>query len=240
MSEDRQSIIRRVQGLMAKTTGAGCSEEEAMAASAMVARLMNKYELSLTDIKLREQANCQEYEVNVGLTVKDQPAFMVCSAIEYLTDTKCWIRRNAKGSHVVFFGFETDTVVAQYIYAICDRAMLYAWMDYKATSNYKEASQAQRRKIQFGFDAGMASRIGQRLRAMKDEQRRENESNGRDLVVVKRPMVEAALAQLGIKIREGRSSSSAISGTAYLAGAAAGDRVAFNKGVAANSNLKVN
>ncbi len=234
MSQTKEDIIRRVKALMEKTTAAGCSEAEAMTAAETVSRLMNKYDLQFTDIKLAEQANCQEADYDVGF--QRTPTFYVCNCIAYLTDTRAWVRTNPnKSLSIIFFGFETDVAVAQYLYKICDRAMLWAWMDYKAKSDYKQSTTKQRKAIQNGFDVGMANRINERLRAMKDEQRRENSASGRDLVIVKGPIVEAEMERLGISIGRARAGGSRpMDGAAYRAGQDAGAAVAFNKGVGSN------
>lgn len=239
MSQTKEDIIRKVRGLMEKTTSAGCSEAEAMAASDMVARLMNKYELELTDIKLTEQANCQEVSAGSSFS-KNVPTHFVVNGIAYLTDTKGWLSVRNGVNHVIFFGFETDVVVAKYIYDICDRAMIHSWMHYKIQSDYKEATASRRREIQHGFEVGMANRINQRLRAMKDAIKRENSSTGRDLVIVKSAIVAAELDKLGFAFGKARTSrGKAMSGAAYSAGVAAGDKVSFNKGVGSTKQGRV-
>ena len=43
----------RIQGLRSKTTDNGCTEAEALLAAAKVAELLDRYDLSLTDIEIR-------------------------------------------------------------------------------------------------------------------------------------------------------------------------------------------
>src|SRR5438132_6742441 len=43
----------RIQGLRAKTTDNGCTEAEALLAAAKVAELLDRYDLSLTDVEIR-------------------------------------------------------------------------------------------------------------------------------------------------------------------------------------------
>src|SRR3954462_10542171 len=53
----------RIQGLRAKTTDNGCTEAEALSAAAKVAELLDRYNLSLTDLEIREAAcEWREYE----------------------------------------------------------------------------------------------------------------------------------------------------------------------------------
>jgi Protein of unknown function (DUF2786). len=44
----------RIQALRAKTIDNGCTEDEALSAAAKVAELLDRYDLSLTDIEMRE------------------------------------------------------------------------------------------------------------------------------------------------------------------------------------------
>ena len=55
----------RIQALRAKTIDNGCTEAEALLAAAKVAELLDRYDLSLTDVEIRE-APCErrEYETH--------------------------------------------------------------------------------------------------------------------------------------------------------------------------------
>src|SRR5260221_14044674 len=50
-----------IQALRAKTIGNGCTEEEALSAAAKVAELLDRHDLSLTDIEIREE-QCERVE----------------------------------------------------------------------------------------------------------------------------------------------------------------------------------
>ena len=51
----------RIQGLRSKTTDNGCTEAEALLAAAKVAELLDRYDLSLTDVEFRDAA-CEQRE----------------------------------------------------------------------------------------------------------------------------------------------------------------------------------
>src|SRR5258707_3800269 len=51
----------RIQGLRAKTTDNGCTEAEALLAAVKVAELLDRYDLSLTDVEIRN-AQCEQRE----------------------------------------------------------------------------------------------------------------------------------------------------------------------------------
>jgi hypothetical protein len=56
---DRLKI--RIQGLRSKTTDNGCTEAEALLAAAKVAELLDRYDLSLTDIEICD-SECEQRE----------------------------------------------------------------------------------------------------------------------------------------------------------------------------------
>ena len=51
----------RIQALRAKTTDNGCTEDEALSAAAKVAELLDRHDLSLTDIEIRDE-HCERIE----------------------------------------------------------------------------------------------------------------------------------------------------------------------------------
>lgn len=236
---DRDAVIRRIAALMEKTVAAGCTEQEAMAAAAAAQNLMNKYQMSLSDIKIREEV-CEQLDIDT--TTKDGgPMFWLINAIGYFTDTKQWRSRNAGAFGTAkfrFFGFKTDVAVAGYIYDICQRAMIYGWEDYRrSVDGYTQLPGSRKDRMKTGFYAGMATRLDKRLREMKDAQRAQNLSNGRDLVLVKMPKVEEEFDKLGIKFgKPTKQRELKIDGRAWEAGDRAGREVGLNPGVGTSSN----
>lgn len=232
--EDRERAMRQIKALMAKTTQNGCSEEEAMAAAEAVSRLLNKYELDLTDIELRESTTSHE---TVDTRVKSVTYMdYVVTAIAELMDCKVWVQagEGAFGGRVFhFLGLDHDVVVAKYIYSICDRAIIFAWEDHKREIDFTRQPQSKKGKIKDSFQLGMASRLASRLRGMKKKQKEENmATTGRDLVVVKSAIVDEAFAELGITLGKARGGNKSINyDSHYQAGSQAGDRVNLNKGV---------
>src|SRR6202034_3494808 len=93
-------------------------------------------------------------------------------------DCKVWLTRGARpksdyddafdwtqaGGRYVFFGFETDTALATYLFAVIDRAIMT-----EATA-FREANPALRgvrlRRASASFQHGVAARVGNRLDAM--------------------------------------------------------------------------
>src|SRR5690348_10094891 len=59
MSGQLDGLKARIQALRAKTIENGCTESEALAAAAKVAELLDRYDLSLSDIEIRA-APCEQ------------------------------------------------------------------------------------------------------------------------------------------------------------------------------------
>lgn len=239
--EERESAIRRIMALMAKTVEAGCSEEEAMAAADAVTRLMNKYQLDLSDIELRD-SKCTKGKMD---TRQKSPTAIrsVVTSIGYMCDVKVWENPDGGsfgGRAYCFFGLEHDVIVAEYLYRICDRAIIFGWEDHKLAINFGNLPYARKSKAKDEFQYGMAHRLAERLRSMKKTQKAENlQSTGRDLVVVKDAIVKEEWEKLGINLSKAKASKTVKASEDYHAGRAAGDRVSLNQGVGTNNSQRI-
>lgn len=233
---DNEAIKKRILALMAKTTENGCTEEEAMAAAEKVQQLLHDYQLDLSDLKIKESQCTQgTYEAQQ----KTDPMVMhVLTAIAYFTDTKVWKSwdHNTGWRTYEFFGLEHDVMIAEYVTKICDWAIIWGGEDFKDTQTWKMSGKSQKARLKQDYQYGMACRLAERLREMKDKQRFEDkQTTGRDLVVVKDAVVEAEFAKLDLNLRSSRSKGRNVNPEAYASGRAAGDKVALNPGVGAGA-----
>lgn len=127
-------VKARIKALTDKTVANGCTEAEAMAAAEMVGRLLGRYALSMDEIEVR-QARCVQAEVPMGGR-RRRPIDACVPAIARFCDCKVWLLRPPRtnripdagtppgaGGHYVFFGFETDTALATYLFSVIDRAV---------------------------------------------------------------------------------------------------------------------
>lgn len=123
----------------------------------------------------------------------------------------------------MFFGYRVDVELAEYIREVCNRASETEWK--KFSRNLPTGSRHSHRK---SFLAGMAIRLSERLKELKNENIKS--TNGTDLVIVKTDMVHKAFSDKRMKMKSGgvvRYSAN----TAYSAGKAAAENVRFNKAV---------
>ena len=112
----------RIQALRAKTIDNGCTEDEALSAAAKVAELLDRHDLSFTDIELRA-APCDRRSSETHRK-KRIPLDDCIGAIAHFCDCRVWREKNAAGeSSYVFFGLRSDVEVAHYLAELIDGAV---------------------------------------------------------------------------------------------------------------------
>ncbi len=81
----------RIQALRVKTVDNGCTEDEALSAAAKVAELLDRYDLSLTDVEIREEpCERREYETH---RKKRIPLDDCIGAVAHFCDCRVWRER---------------------------------------------------------------------------------------------------------------------------------------------------
>ena len=220
----------RIQGLRAKTIDNGCTEGEALAAAAKVAELLDRYDLSLTDVELRD-APCERraYETH---RKKRIPLDDCIGAIAEFCDCRVWREKNAAGeARYVFFGLSADIEVAHYLTELLDTAVRSELGRYKTTPGYQGFRHQERHMANASFALGMVASIADKLMAMKAARDEVNHRTGRDLVVLKAAVVDTEIEKLGLKLRMIERASRMVSPMAYDAGGVAGASLAINPGL---------
>src|SRR4029077_16339944 len=173
----------RIQGLRSKTTDNGCTESEALLAAAKVAELLGQYDLSLTDVEIRD-APCEQRESS-NYRKKRIPLDACIGAIANFCDCRVWREKNKAGeAGYVFFGLRSDIEVAQYLTELIDSAVRFELGRYKTTPDYRQFRHQERHVANASFALGMVASIADKLTAMKMGRDKANNDSGRDLVVV--------------------------------------------------------
>jgi hypothetical protein len=90
----------RIQGLRAKTTDNGCTEAEALLAAAKVAELLDRYDLSLTDVEIRD-APCERREYET-YRKKRIPLDDCIGAIANFCDCRVWREKNQAAGALMY------------------------------------------------------------------------------------------------------------------------------------------
>jgi hypothetical protein len=231
----------RIKALTEKTVANGCTEAEAMAAAEMVGRLLERYALSMDEIEIRA-ARCVQAEVPLGGR-RRRPIDGCVPTIARFCDCKVWLARAAApdpeqpgfdperlGSRYVFFGFETDTALATYLFAVIDRAIS------TETAAFKQLNARFRgvrlRQASASFQHGVVARVSERLDAMRharDATVRAQRSTGTALILAKDRVVEDAFRETDVRLVSMSATGRRVMTTAFRAGRAAGDRVNLNR-----------
>ena len=220
----------RIQGLRAKTTDNGCTEAEALMAAAKVAELLDRYDLSLTDVEIRD-APCERraYETRAKKRI---PLDDCVGAIAKFCDCRVWRDKNPAGeARYVFFGLRADVEVAHYLTELVDSAVRSELGRYKNSADYRRIRHQDRYVANASFALGMVASIADKLLAMKTERDEVSRDSGRDLVILKAAVVEAELEKLNLTFRQGRRAGRTVSQSAYEAGGEAGAAMAINAAI---------
>lgn len=238
---NREDLLRRIKALQSKTTAAGCTEAEAMAAAALVARLVDRYGFSNADLNAPEKVPVTE-DTYLGPDKTLGRIFFLSGTVASYCDCKAWSTveyHNGKRCEVLkFFGQEADVAMAIYLMHLLRSSMFSCWVDYRPSRpQHIKLTHARRT-----FEAGWMRRVHERLVQMKAARNgfRDEHSGktGRDLVLVKNAVVTEAFAKRAAELRmrtSTRSGPKARSADVYAAGRAAGDKVQINPGVAGSA-----
>lgn len=225
----------RLQALRAKTIDNGCTEDEALSAAAKVAELLDRYDLSLTDIDIRE-APCERraYETH---RKKRIPLDDCIGAVANFCDCRVWREKNQAGeSRYVFFGLRSDIEVAHYLTELIDTAVRSELGRYKTTPGYGRFRHNERHLANASFALGMVASIADKLTAMKAGRDVVNRGTGRGLVVLKASIVDTEFGKLDLNLRAARGTGRRVSLTAYEAGGVAGASLAINPAIGEQVN----
>ncbi|EHL97801.1 hypothetical protein HMPREF9946_03974 [Acetobacteraceae bacterium AT-5844] len=224
-----ERVKARIRAMAERTVSNGCTEAEAMAAAEMVGRLLERYALTMEEVDLRE-ARCVQVEIPLAGRQR-RPVDGCVPAIARFCDCKVWLARDEAGSRYVFFGFETDTVLASWLFQVISRAMVVELDAFRSRSPALRGIRL--RQASTSFQQGMAARLAERLEAMHAAREAEvgaQRSAGTALIVVKHRVVEDAFRETGTRLVSGGRRTIRQDG-AFRQGEAAGERVNLNRPV---------
>jgi hypothetical protein len=225
-------IRGRIQALRAKTIANGCTEDEALSAAAKIAELLDRYNLSLTDVELREEP-CERSEF-APTRKKRIPLDGCVGPIAEFCDCRAWREKSPSGeARYVFFGLSVDVTAARNLAELVDAAVRTELGRYKESAEYRGFRHSERHLANGSFALGMVDAIAAKLTAMKAARDAGNRSGGRDLVLVKSSVVGRELARLGVELRSIDGGTRMVSPDAYDAGGAAGEVFAVEASIEA-------
>ncbi len=230
--EELDKVLSRIQALRGKTVEQGCTEAEALLAAGKVAELLDQYGLTLSEIDMKAQSCAGEgIETNRR---RRSPLDECAGAIAGFCDCRTWYEMTPQG-HIrhIFFGLPADVAGARYLYEKIEEAFETETAAFKRSELYDQHPSAKRRSATTSFQAGLGHGICAKLNRLKAERYAAcRASGGRDLVPVKRHVIEDELAALGMRLKVLQAGRKNLLATAYKKGRVTGENLEWEEKLA--------
>jgi len=243
---DIKSIIEKIRKLQQQTVVNGCTQNEAMISVQKISDLMQNYRIKEDQIDF-DNEDIKRIFYEFGSIA--HPCRYAWKGIEAICGVRLYNSSKQTTDNdynkkrvcsMAICGFHADVEQAKYLLYVIKKAIDSEVERFKRGSLYKQSN----RKVSLvnGFAISMGNEISDRLEKMaKDnswktyqEKKKQNISNGRDLVVVKNQLINTWLKDKGVHLRSTRSNYSNMSGGGL--GRNAGKNVSLNKGVHGSRN----
>ena len=220
---DLERVIQRIQALRAKTVDRGCTEDEAMAAAAKVAELLDRHDLTLDAVSVRG-SDCQGVGVATGRK-RRAPVDSCMQPLARFCDCRVWSEESDGGMlRYVFFGLKADVEAARFLHDLIEVTFETESTAFRHGEIYRTLRGGDRRVALNSFQVGLATGIAGKLAALKTaRQGSAPKSTGFDLVAAKHAVVDEEIARLGLNFTTRATTARRfVHGGAYAAGKAAG------------------
>jgi hypothetical protein len=225
MADSDAALLARIEALRSKTTNRGCTEPEAMAAAAKAAALLDRHGLSLSDLELRAQP-CRRLALPTGRS-RIGPLDECAPAVAAFFDCRFWFETDAEGRLTqVFFGLPADVQAAATLMPLIAGVFELEANRFRNGPEYRRGRGGRRRALHTSFVLGLSEGIQAKLAAMRAEREAAlRPRSGRDLVLVKAGVVDAAMETLGLRFRSRNPAERPVDADAFDAGHAAGEGI---------------
>ncbi len=151
----RSKIAAKIAALRAKTTGAGCTEAEALAAAELAAQLMREHGLSDADVEM-SSASAPER------TTRSTWRTPLAATVATVTNTAAILLVGR--AEIEFIGRDPGPEIAVYLYTVLVRAVERAARGFKEGPIYRRRRTTKtRRAALHDFAASMVQRLRSRL-----------------------------------------------------------------------------
>lgn len=231
-------VKRKIHALLQKTTENGCTEDEALAAAHKAGELMDFYNLSITDVQIRDTECIKDFVESTSKRRDGMDQAIV--GIARYCDVKTWFSPGTRYSKAryYFFGLEPDVMLAKHLVTVVKQALATSLEEFKNSDYYVNVLEYEergaRRSATVSFQHGFSRRICDRLYEMKsdrDKNIEKEQRTGRDLVLVKQQKVEEEFQKNGPRLRKVKVSQGGSDFGGALAGSKAANSVNLNNPV---------
>lgn len=196
---DLAAIKRKLALLTERTVERGFTEAEALSAAEMIQDILDEHGLTMADIESQRQAGFKLFAAPYDIDRKlPHEVKWVSAAVGDFFDVEVGDAPLPNGNRgTVFFGFEADVIAALTLYDFIRKAMDTAWGLHRVgpIATAEKARGIHTNTMRHTFMVGMAERISERLREIKDKRRAEA---SRALVVLKDKTIQDAMSSAGL------------------------------------------
>ena len=230
--EELDKVLSRIQALRGKTVEQGCTEAEALLAASKVAELLDQYGLTLSEIDMKGQSCAGEgIETNRR---RRSPLDECAGSIAGFCDCRSWYEITPQGNiRHIFFGLPADVAGARYLYEKIEEAFETETAQFKRSELYDTHPSTKRRSATTSFQAGLGHGICAKLNRLKAERAAAfRASGGRDLVPVKRDVIEDELAAMGMRLKVVQTGRKNLLAMAYKKGRVTGENLEWEEKLA--------
>jgi len=221
-------IKERISKLLVRTTSNGCTEAEAEAAMKMVGSLLEKYDLSMSEIDLRKE-DCEEIGIDTG-SKKRNGMDKIAVCIGLATGTKVWLTKDGN-AFIKFFGLKPDVLMAKFLYETISNNLKFELNLFM--KNYQSRMiPGVKKTYRTSFQMGYTQKMNERLRKMASDRKAAQVSSGTSLMILKDQIVTEAFANLNMKLKVPyQTYKPQIRSTAWQQGNIAGEKANLNRPV---------
>lgn len=234
----RDSLFRKIRALLAKTTAAGCTEDEALAAAALARRLMDDYDIASTDLEEPNPWTEQDFP-NTSPRQRKRD-WRLRRAIAGAIGLYCDCRTIHWDDNTIrFFGRESDVLFAGWLLESLDAFGLRAWAIFDAAQSLMDEPDTDAPDRE-SFLLGYSERIRERL-ITEAKARTAPTATGSGLILVRNAERDALVAQrypglVRVNATRGRMADP----RSLAAGSSAADRAGFHRPMAGRTGpLKI-
>ena len=244
MNAELDSVIRRIQKLLAIAQDDRANPHEASAAAGQAEKLMRKYQIDNADLIVNEiktdkdaleTVDVRADAITNGTKPKEVPpwAGILSAAIARVNDCGAMVVTTPElGRCVRFYGYKSDVLVAKWMMDYLLSTIARLAKAYRETDDYKINGRGVLADYRKGIVYGITANIN-KIIAEREAELAKATVTGRGLMVVKQ---DAIVAKYGEVFRTKKSKSSVRRADTYGRGMEAGRKIDINRRGLQNSS----
>jgi hypothetical protein len=226
----RETIIDQIKALLSKTTAAGCTEAEELAALDMAAKMRDRHVVTDEELVIAGEEAAIPYDDPSDLTDRHGIKWKLTHGVSEFCGVRIY-RNSHWGTRTGLraFGLPSDVQFAMWL---LDHLADFVFTQVTEYLIVDCTPRGERRTAARSFIEGITDRVTERLIELTERSKTLQTGNGRELIVVKDAAVAALMEKLDLRIHTYSGNRSLdVDAAALDAGRAAGDRASFGRPV---------